>query len=216
MEQVLRITYLFAADVTMHSQVTRECTFKMVNSSPKTIADLHSSCGELVMSWLNWFYERKPQIGGPIVQIDEMKLGRWMYQRGRLVDGSWIFGAIDSETTELQLDQLGRSNFHRKPPYFSSHWCSQPETSGVCLISCFSLIIRILWRWKTCLMNLTSQEKKIQLESRTQSNYALQNNWPPPVSLMSLLICSLIWSINHLSFYGYYLCIYSAVRFTIV
>ena len=46
------------------------------------------------------------RIGGPgkIVEIDEMKFGRRKYERGRVVDGRWIFGALDMETKELRLE----------------------------------------------------------------------------------------------------------------
>eukprot|EP00116_Pleurobrachia_bachei_P017220 sb/3477482/ len=41
-------------------------------------------------------------IGGPgvIVQIDESKHGKRKYQRGRLVEGTWVFGGVDQVTGE--------------------------------------------------------------------------------------------------------------------
>jgi len=43
--------------------------------------------------------------GGPgvIVQIDESKVGKRKYNRGRLVEGHWVFGAIDMDTDELRI-----------------------------------------------------------------------------------------------------------------
>ena len=51
-------------------------------------------------------YENQPKIGGPqsIVEIDECKIGRRKYERGRLVEGHWILGMIDRQTKEIRLE----------------------------------------------------------------------------------------------------------------
>ena len=45
-------------------------------------------------------YEDLGPIGGAehLIEIDEMKMGRRKYNRGRVVDGSWILGFVDIVT----------------------------------------------------------------------------------------------------------------------
>ena len=45
----------------------------------------------------------RPKIGGPgkVVEIDEAKFGKRKYSRGRMVEGTWILGGIERETTPL-------------------------------------------------------------------------------------------------------------------
>ena len=45
------------------------------------------------------------QIGGPglEVEIDESKFGKRKYNRGRVVDGPWVFGGICHQTREVFL-----------------------------------------------------------------------------------------------------------------
>ena len=41
---------------------------------------------------------------GHIIECDEMKLGKRKYERGRIVEGSWILGMLDIETNEICLE----------------------------------------------------------------------------------------------------------------
>ena len=41
---------------------------------------------------------------GRTVEVDETKVGRRKNHKGRVVDGSWVFGLIDRETGELRLE----------------------------------------------------------------------------------------------------------------
>ena len=45
------------------------------------------------------------QLGGPgrIVEIDEAKFGKRKYNRGRQVEGSWVLGGIERDTTKCFL-----------------------------------------------------------------------------------------------------------------
>ena len=47
----------------------------------------------------------KRKIGGPstVVEIDEAKFGKQKYNRGRLVEGSWILGGIQRHSDECFL-----------------------------------------------------------------------------------------------------------------
>jgi hypothetical protein len=54
---------------------------------------------------MEYKYANRGKIGGPnhIVQVDEYKIGRWKYHRGRVVEGNWILGMIDINTNEVRM-----------------------------------------------------------------------------------------------------------------
>lgn len=61
--------------------------------STKTITDWMNFFREVCL----FFVERQKQlIGGPgqIVEVDEAKIGKRKYNRGRIVEGQWVFGGI--------------------------------------------------------------------------------------------------------------------------
>ena len=74
--------------------------------SESTIMDFWSYCREVCMVRVDAYFEELGQIGGPgkIVEIDQMKFGRRKYERGRVIEGTWIFGALDIESNELRLE----------------------------------------------------------------------------------------------------------------
>lgn len=66
------------------------------------------------MDWSNFtrevcvdycFRSSVSKLGGPgrIVEIDEAKIGHRKYNRGRIIEGQWIFGGIDRTTKNLFL-----------------------------------------------------------------------------------------------------------------
>jgi transposase-like protein len=62
--------------------------------SPHTVVDWSSFCREVCVYWL---HERSEVLGGPgvVVEIDEAKIGHRKYNRGRWVDGKWVFGGFE-------------------------------------------------------------------------------------------------------------------------
>ena len=46
------------------------------------------------------------QIGGSgrVIQVDECKIGKRKYNRGRLVEGNWILGMIDEHSGQFRLE----------------------------------------------------------------------------------------------------------------
>lgn len=50
-----------------------------------------------------WLITNQSQIGGDgiIVEIDEAKFGRRKYNRGRLIQGQWLFGGIERITKKM-------------------------------------------------------------------------------------------------------------------
>ena len=67
-----------------------------IGLSSKTCADWSVMCGEVCES----FVAEQPPIGGEgtIVEIDDSKCGKCKYNRGRRVDGVWVFGRIERGT----------------------------------------------------------------------------------------------------------------------
>ena len=55
---------------------------------------------------LDRLYKNRGKLGGPgsLVKINEMKFGRRKYECGRIVEDSWIFGALQVDTRELRLE----------------------------------------------------------------------------------------------------------------
>ncbi|CAH0388478.1 unnamed protein product [Bemisia tabaci] len=74
--------------------------------SSETIANWYAYCREMCVIALDADYEDEGLIGcdGHLVEVDEMKLGRRKFHRGRIVEGSWIFGMIDRDTKAFRLE----------------------------------------------------------------------------------------------------------------
>lgn len=106
MEDVLLVTYMLAAKAS-YKEVQNELRLldKPVISN-ETISDIFSFSREVCMLKLDQLFLDRGKIGGPgkIVEIDEMKFGRRKYERGRVVEGKWIFGVIQVDSKELRLE----------------------------------------------------------------------------------------------------------------
>jgi len=90
------ITYCFSVNMTFE-QTIRECSVNDGQQvSRETVADRFSFCREVCMAALDEQFEGEGLLGGvgEIVEIDECKIGRRKYERGRVVEGSWILGMI--------------------------------------------------------------------------------------------------------------------------
>jgi len=65
--------------------------------SQKSVTDWGSFCREVCQFWIE---QRSEVLGGPgkIVEIDEAKIGHRKYNRGRWIDGFWVFGGFERGT----------------------------------------------------------------------------------------------------------------------
>src|SRR5258705_3949260 len=79
--------------------------------SSETVSDYYMYCREVCVSGIETMLDNQGKIGGAnhTVQIDETKFGKRKYERGRIVEGTWIFGLIDNETNELRV-QICQNN----------------------------------------------------------------------------------------------------------
>lgn len=96
--------------------------------SDETIADWYSYCREVTIDALDRLYDKTGMIGGEghIVEIDETKIGKRKYNRGRMVEGSWIFGMIDITTKNeadyrLEICEDNRRNEENLLKYIKKH-----------------------------------------------------------------------------------------------
>ncbi|KAJ8964757.1 hypothetical protein NQ314_004648 [Rhamnusium bicolor] len=62
--------------------------------------------------FIHWAAVNSENIGGPnkIVEIDEAKIGKRKYNRGRYLEGQWVFGAIERETKRFFLEAVEQRN----------------------------------------------------------------------------------------------------------
>jgi len=65
--------------------------------SNKTVTDFYNFCHKVCVVILE---DHSEQIGGPgrIVEIDESKFGKRKFNRGKKVDGVWVFGGIERDS----------------------------------------------------------------------------------------------------------------------
>nr|XP_012235852.1 PREDICTED: uncharacterized protein LOC105680022 [Linepithema humile] len=69
-------------------------------SSPNTIVDWFSFCREVCVFWADK-HSQKFGGSGRTVEIDEAKIGRRKYNRGRLIKGQWIFGEYERDSKKM-------------------------------------------------------------------------------------------------------------------
>ncbi|XP_054159094.1 uncharacterized protein LOC128957372 isoform X2 [Oppia nitens] len=95
-ENIIILTYLFSVDTTKYEDIKRETSDLTKTTSHNTISDWLNFCREVVFDWVEK-YQSVDLLGGEgvVVEIDETKVGKRKYNRGRLVDGTWILGLVE-------------------------------------------------------------------------------------------------------------------------
>ncbi|KAL7743276.1 hypothetical protein ACLKA6_016217 [Drosophila palustris] len=89
-------------------------TKRMRENSNETLdlQDEFGWCRQSIVDWKSYLREvyidwsqrnSRVRIGGPgkIVEIDEAKVGKRKYNRGRVVEGQWVFGGIERESGDF-------------------------------------------------------------------------------------------------------------------
>ena len=84
-------TYKYSVDVVVHE----------TRISEKTVIDFYNFCREVYFVVLQ---NESEQIGGPgeIVEIDESKFGKRKYNKGKRVDGVWVFGGVERDSCPVK------------------------------------------------------------------------------------------------------------------
>ncbi|KAF8771221.1 Protein GVQW3 like protein [Argiope bruennichi] len=88
--EVLILTYMWVKE-TPTKWILDEFSYL----SKATLADWKSFCREVCMSMLVFGEYNKIGGVGVIVEIDESKFGKRKYNRGKRVEGKWVFGGIE-------------------------------------------------------------------------------------------------------------------------
>ena len=96
---ILLLTFCFAHKFS-YSQTAVACIIGDHLVNENTISDWFSYCREVCILSMEHKYVNRGKIGSlnHIVQVDELKIGRQKYHRGRVVEGNWILGMIDINT----------------------------------------------------------------------------------------------------------------------
>lgn len=90
------ITYCFSVNMTYEQIIRESSIITNQQTSRETVADRISYCREDCMLVLDAEFQKEGMIGEPneIVEIDECKISRRKYHRGRVVEDCWILGMI--------------------------------------------------------------------------------------------------------------------------
>lgn len=81
----------------------QEFAMREFDLTAKTVVDWFSFCRQVCIDWC--VTNSSEMLGGPgiIVEIDEAKIGKRKYNRGRMIDGYWVFGAYERESGRIFL-----------------------------------------------------------------------------------------------------------------
>ena len=95
LEEILKLTYWWCQDLDQ-AQIKHE-----LGIAESTGVDWDSFCREVKIILL----ENGEKLGGKgkVVQIDESKFGKRKYHRGHHVEGQWVFGGIEEESSKCFL-----------------------------------------------------------------------------------------------------------------
>jgi len=85
------ITYCFSVNITFEQTIRETNIVDQHQISREIVADRFSFRWEVCMATLDEQFEQEDlRDVGKVVEIDECKIGRRKYERGRIVEGSWI------------------------------------------------------------------------------------------------------------------------------
>lgn len=96
-------TYFKLILVLLHLKPPRQALIEReLGISSHTVVDWYSFCREV---FYDHIVNNSSKLGGPltVVEIDEAKFGKRKYNRGRRIEGQWVFGGIQRDTGKCFL-----------------------------------------------------------------------------------------------------------------
>jgi len=119
-EKVLALTYTWAHKFTT-TQAVHETSLDDESTSTETVIDWYNYCREVCADRI--MNHHAGQIGGPgmTVEIDESKFGKTKYNRGRYIEGQWVFGGICRQTKACFLVPVAQRDKDTLLPIIRTH-----------------------------------------------------------------------------------------------
>lgn len=123
MRMNLLMAYCFAHQMG-YEETRRSFVWSAEASSPAegTVSEWFSSFREVIVAHTEQLQMNGGRIGGQdiVVQVDEALIGRRKYNRGRVVQGTWVIGMID-ESGEIRLEICARRDANTLGDIVSRH-----------------------------------------------------------------------------------------------
>lgn len=105
-QQIMYLAFCFVKKQTYDEAIVN-CSLYGSTLSSRTVSNWYSCFREVCLNALETASSNaNGLIGGvgKIVEIDETKVGKRKYNKGRIVDGVWVFGMIEREGGEYRLE----------------------------------------------------------------------------------------------------------------
>lgn len=132
------LAYHFATGNTKYDSIQTETSTSsdpFSHTSHETISDWLKYCRAVCLVWGDEKFKGKIGGSGKTVEIDECKIGKRKYNRGRYKDGVWVLGIIEIQTdiergerrggefriVELKKDWNEKRNAATLLPYIRKH-----------------------------------------------------------------------------------------------
>lgn len=140
----LNFAYGTTYDDTIRNSIFAANDVPMTN---QTIAHWHFIFRDKITQHAAACTANQERIGGDghIVQVDEMKIGRRKYNRGRLVNGTWVLGMVDTTTGEVRYEVVENRSSDALIPVIARHVARYTEVWTDQLRSYSTAKLQDLW-----------------------------------------------------------------------
>lgn len=115
LKDIVKLTYYW-----VHDTANFRTKYELHIGSDHTIVDWYNFCREVCVEVL---IKDSELIGGPgiVVEIDESKFGKRKYNRGKRVEGCWVFGGIERGTGRCFFTRVADRSAETLIPIIQAH-----------------------------------------------------------------------------------------------
>jgi len=144
---------------------------RRIETSTETISDYYNYCREVCSLNIENCINKK--IGGKdkIVEIDKAKFGKRKYNRGRIVDGTWVLGGICRETREIFLKTVEKRDKKTLLPIIQEY----VEPGSIIITDCWASY-KDLGKLGYTHMNVNHSENFVDPDTGACTNL-IENRW---------------------------------------